>query len=202
MTVVFGGTFDPVHNGHLFAANTVSRLLGHIPVQIVVAGNPRLRGSTAASESARWDMVQLACAEHECLIPNEIELHQEGPTLTADTVLQMQGEPSRPVVWIVGSDAMSGLHKWRKVDELRQRASFVVLCRLNYPLLSDVPGFERTNEIQQVRDRSGRFHAVQEEMPNISATLVRYRIKNDLSISSMVHPSVRDYIIKYDLYRT
>lgn len=201
-TVVLGGTFDPIHNGHVFAAKLVSGLLGNVPVQMVVAGNPRLRNSPEASQRDRWKMTQLSCADDPLLVPNDIELQGDKPTLTADTLALLHGSREEPVVWLIGSDAVAGIHRWHRSEEISQKASLVVLLRGLHTNPIGVEGFEPLEDISSVVERSGSFFVVEHDMLDISATLVRSRIKEGSAISSLVHPSVREYIIEHKLYRT
>lgn len=202
VTVVLGGTFDPIHNGHVFAAKLVSELLGDVPVQMVIAGNPRLRNTPEASQRDRWKMVQLSCAGERLLIPNDIELQGDKPTLTADTLALMHGSHDHPVVWLIGSDAVEGIQRWHRSEEIRQKASLVVLRRGSHTNPINVDGFVPVEDISSIVDRSGSYFVVEHDMLDISATLVRRRIKEGLAIASLVHPSVREYIIEYKLYRT
>ena len=144
----------------------------------------------------------LACDDEGLLVPNAIELNRNKRTTTADTLFRLGGEADKPVVWVIGSDAVAGLPRWNRVKEIVERASLVVLHRANTSRPDEVPGFERVEDILEVTTRSGRYYVVEREMLNISATLVRGRVRMALPISSFVHPSVREYIIERKLYRT
>ena len=201
-TFALGGTFDPIHNGHVFAAQCVSNLLGSVPVQMIVAGNPQLRRCPEASPIDRWEMLRLACADEQFLVPNDIELDHDKPTLTADTLALLQGSSSHPVVWLIGSDAVRGLSQWHRLEEIKQRASLIVLRRGEEPNSKALDDFVAVEDIESILDRSGSYFVVEQEMLDVSASRVRHQIKQDSPISSMVHPSVEEYIIRRKLYRT
>ena len=137
---LYGGTFDPIHNGHvhvieqLIGRNIVDRLL------VVPAGQPRLREhEPKATGAERRQMCQLAV---NSLAPeikskvevNPIEVLREGPSYTIDTVEAVaQTYPDDSIVVVVGTDAYTNIDQWHRADELKKMVEFVVIDRPNFP---------------------------------------------------------------------
>jgi nicotinate-nucleotide adenylyltransferase len=124
-----GGTFDPVHVGHLVAANTARYALGLDVVMLVVAGDPwQKHDAVVAPAEARYEMVAAACDGVEGLAASRIELDRPGLTYTIDTVEELR-HPGREIVVIVGADVARTMHTWHRVDELRGLVSLAVVDR-------------------------------------------------------------------------
>lgn len=129
---VLGGTFDPVHVGHLVAALNARHELSLERVLLVVANEPwQKTGSRSVSAAAdRLAMVEAAVSGVEGLEASDIEISRGGPSYTADTVVELQARnPGCELYLIVGADAAAGLSSWERVEELRSRVVLVVVNR-------------------------------------------------------------------------
>jgi nicotinate-nucleotide adenylyltransferase len=128
---VFGGTFDPIHVGHLVTAVNVRHALRLDRVLLVVARDPwQKAGSVVAPAADRLAMVEAAVADVPGLEASDLELTRPGPTYTADTLAGLRArDPDGALFLIVGSDAAAGLAAWGRVDEVRALASLVVVGR-------------------------------------------------------------------------
>jgi nicotinate-nucleotide adenylyltransferase len=126
---ILGGTFDPVHVGHLVAATEARHQLALDRVLLVVAGDPwQKHGHVVASAEDRWAMVAAAVEPVDGLEPSRLELDRDGATYTIDTVEQLAGR-DRSLFLIVGADAAARLHTWHRVDDLRSRVTLGVVGR-------------------------------------------------------------------------
>jgi len=126
---VFGGTFDPVHVGHLTAACAARHQLRLDRVLLVVARDPwQKRGSVVASAEDRYAMVAAACAGVDGLEASRIEIDRPGPTFTADT-LEALAAPGRVVYLVLGADAAAGLDSWERPEVVRAAATLAVVTR-------------------------------------------------------------------------
>jgi nicotinate-nucleotide adenylyltransferase len=128
---VFGGTFDPVHIGHLVSALEVRHQIGLDRVLLVVANDPwQKEGSVFAPAADRMAMVQAAVEGIDGLEADDTELRRGGPSYTIDTLVEL-GErfPGTDLHLIVGSDAASGLETWERPEELKRLARLVVMSR-------------------------------------------------------------------------
>ena len=126
---ILGGTFDPVHNGHLAAAAECRTTLALDRVLLVVAGDPwQKRGAVVAPAADRLALVQEAVAGVEGLEASPIEVERDAPSVTADT-LEAIVAPQRVLYLLLGADAVANMETWRRLDETRRLATIVVIER-------------------------------------------------------------------------
>jgi nicotinate-nucleotide adenylyltransferase len=126
---VFGGTFDPVHNGHVVAAVETRTALDLDRVLVVVAGDPwQKRDLVVASAADRLAMVEAAVAEIDGVEASALEIERDAPSVTADT-LEALTEPDRELFLILGTDAVANMPTWRRLDETRDLATVAIVER-------------------------------------------------------------------------
>jgi nicotinate-nucleotide adenylyltransferase len=192
---LFGGTFDPIHRGHLYLISTIvektiitSRTFDELLV--IPSGEPWMREAPVASKADRLEMVELAISE----LPDEISKHvrvsdieiaRTGPTYAIDTVLDLQGELDGKWTMIIGSDVLASLPKWRSYDELAQLVDFLVVKR---------PG-STIEEIPEVRTTTIDIDAL-----DISATELRQALADGADVDEYISPLVMGYIEEKGLY--
>ena len=135
---ILGGTFDPIHYGHLRPAAEVKDALRLDEVHLIPAGIPPHRPSPVASAAARLAMAVLGCAEFPGLLADDREILLPGPSYSVQTLQEMHDEnPGRPLAMIIGSDAFSGLASWKRWEQLFTLAHFIVIERPDRPLVAD-----------------------------------------------------------------
>ena len=124
--VLFGGTFDPVHRGHIAVAESLSRTLYGADVLLLPNAVPPHRPQPVADGAQRMAMLQLACADYPCLTPCDWELQQPGPSYTLNTLrhFRQQCGPDTPIFWVMGADSFSQLHRWHAWQD------YPALCHL------------------------------------------------------------------------
>lgn len=185
-----GGMFDPIHLGHLRAAEIVRESLGLDEVVFVPAGLPPHRDRPAAPGLDRYAMVALATAGDRAFVPSDIELRREGPSYTVETVAALrEAHPGADVVLIVGSDNLAMIAQWREPQRLLEMCTVAVVERPGSPPspAGPVP--------------PARLHrAVGTALPIASRDL-RERIRAGRSVRHLVPSGVADYIEKRSLYR-
>jgi len=126
---VLGGTFDPVHVGHVATAAEVRHALGLDRVLLVVAGDPwQKRGRVVAAAEDRLALVRAAVAGIDGVEASAIEVEREGPSVTADT-LEALAAPGRELFLVLGADAVANMSTWKRLDETRGLATIVVVER-------------------------------------------------------------------------
>ncbi len=126
---VFGGTFDPVHAGHVVVATETRSQLGLDRVLLVVAGDPwQKRGRVVASASDRLALAARAVDELEGIEASAIEIERDAPSVTADT-LEALTAPDRELFLVLGADAVANMGTWRRLEETRHLATVVVVER-------------------------------------------------------------------------
>ncbi len=188
---IFGGTFDPPHNGHVAAAAHARHQLGLEQVSMVVAADPwQKRGQVGADAAARFEMVQLACAGAEGLVASDVELGRTGPTYTIDTVEGLR-TPGTEVVLILGADAVAKLDTWHRAGDLAALVTIAALARWS-------PAGVRIG----VGPPSDRWSVIQLDMPrlDIESTALRAACAGGAPIDGLVPPAVVRYVREHRLY--
>jgi nicotinate-nucleotide adenylyltransferase len=184
MHVIYGGTFDPVHHGHLRLSLELKDYLAVAQVHLVPSYTPPHRGVTGASADQRLRLLQLAIAGEPALAIDSRELDRGGKSFTADTLRQLRAElgPDCPLVMAVGTDAFAGFDRWRQWQEILALAHIVVVSRPG-PVLDPqgVPAFllskhcvEHGNELKS--SPCGRIVMFAPPLLDISATAIRQRL--------------------------
>jgi nicotinate-nucleotide adenylyltransferase len=180
---ILGGTFDPVHLGHLRVAWEAAEFLD-AEVRLMPANVPPHRPQPVASAAQRVAMLRAALQGQERLLLDERELHRDGPSYTVDTLIGLREEIGnmRPVVLLVGADAWSGLPSWHRWQELFGLAHVGVLTRAGHEIvepdaLATLTSMCRTSDAGDLsRAASGRVIHIRVSALEISATQVRREI--------------------------
>ena len=127
---ILGGTFDPIHFGHLRTAVEMRECLGLAEVRFMPCRVPPIKKAPVASAAQRLDMVRAAVAGLPGAVVDERELHRDGPSYSVDTLSSLRADfPERPLCLIVGMDAFSGFSSWHRWQELERLAHIVVAHR-------------------------------------------------------------------------
>ena len=189
---LFGGTFDPVHNGHIQAANSAHRILKLDKVIMIPAGDPYLkRTELVASPKERYHMVSLAIQKIPFLEVSDIEIFRSGPSYTLDTVRELKRN-GHEVIVLLGTDSIIEMDKWENPDSLHSECEVVGLTR---------PGFQiDKSKPYQSRQRKYSLRTIEVNSPAISSTKVRNLIQNGQDVTELVPQGVNEYIQKEKLY--
>ncbi|MGZ4799706.1 MAG: nicotinate-nucleotide adenylyltransferase [Acidimicrobiia bacterium] len=183
---ILGGTFDPVHVGHIVVAVDVRAQLGLDRVLMVPAGDPwQKRGQVVASPEQRFEMVQLACNGLDGVEVSRIELDHPGPSVTADTLERLQA-PDRELFLMLGTDAVANMPTWRRLEETRDLAAIAVLERAGEHASPPGPGW--------------RFEHVAVPRLDVSSSEIRRRVGAGLPIDGLTPPAVVSFIRRERLY--
>ena len=194
---VLGGTFDPIHNGHLGIANAACRELGLARVLFVPARDPWLKGRRDVVQSRdRVKMVQLAISGHPRYEISRVDLQRDGPSYTVDTLSDLRSKlgSDAELYFILGMDAMEGLPDWREPDRIVQ------MCRL---VVAKRPGVDAV-DLRALEARlpgiAGRVVVIDNDLYDINSTGIRRCIAARRSISGLVPGAVARYIRENGLY--
>lgn len=187
---VFGGTFDPIHLGHLVAAREAHHVFELDLLLFVPAARPWQKEAAASAED-RFLMTELAVATHPAFAVSRLELDRPGPTYTADTleVLRDRFEGSR-LFFIAGADALSKLDTWKRFDALAELGEMIAVSRAGH-------------RFEPPEDLSGwpRLHHLAIPSIGISATEIRTRVREGRPFDHMVLPEVASCIRARGLYQ-
>jgi nicotinate-nucleotide adenylyltransferase len=211
---LLGGTFDPVHYGHLRLADEVRRALAPLEVRLVPARDPPHRGAPAASAADRLAMLRLALGEFPALSIDERELVRMGKSYTVLTLEELRAEaPARPLALVLGADALLGLPTWHRWQDVLALAHLVVVARPGTVLAIDAmaPHLRREWEARvqpdagMLRRTPGGSILVQPVTPQpISATALREALSRGAvsDVRRLLPPAVLTYIETHHLYGT
>ena len=211
---IFGGTFDPIHSGHMQAAKAAARRLHLNRVLFVPTGCPPHKTSTGpiADYHHRYAMVALACAEDSRFVPSTLEspdLHP-GPHYSIDTVRRAKRslKPGDSLYFLIGLDALLDLPHWKQFRQLLDLTDFIVVSRPGFDsrevekaLPRDMLDQRPRKNSRQIRLRRTTLHILPDVEVPVASTSLRRAIDREEDISGMVPPLVEQYILKEGLYR-
>ena len=204
---ILGGTFDPIHYGHLRPAQEVLRALSLAEVRIIPAANPPHRQPPVASAAQRLRMAELAVAEFPGLRVDDCELRRGGPSYTVLTLEALRTEQGRtPLCLLLGLDAFEGIATWHRWQRLPELAHFIVMTRPGWTIPSDtaLPAWARNRVAGTAddlrRDSAGRIYFQAVTPQNISATRIREAIARGESVDGLVPPAVLEYVRTNRIY--
>jgi len=204
MIGVFGGTFDPIHYGHLRPAQEAFAGLGLSELRFVPAGAPPLRAPPAASAVQRRAMIELAIRDLPGFRVDDRELQRPGPSYTVDSLESLRAElGATPLCLLLGMDQFLGFERWHHWRDIPELAHLVVLNRpgLVPEPLPDWAAARHTPHLQRLHDRPAGLLAFLTVRPqDISATRIRGAVARGESIDGLVPPAVREYIVSNRLY--
>jgi nicotinate-nucleotide adenylyltransferase len=198
--ILFGGSFDPVHQGHLMMAAFAMRYLhAEKLIFIPAARSPLKTAVPVASGQQRMDMIRLAIEGQDCYQVSDCELIRTQPSYTIDTIRQFRNQygPTVPLYWLVGADALSELARWSRIEELLDLCRICILYRAGFdiPSLQVLEGQLSPVHIQQLaRD------VIATPLVDVSSTQIRGKIAHGLDIGALLPPSVWQFIQINGLY--
>lgn len=209
LALLYGGTFDPVHAGHLAVAAAAREAIG-ADVAFLPASDPPHRAAPGASAEQRARMLELAIAGEPGVTVDRRELHRAGPSWTVDTLRGLRAErgPDAPLAWLVGADAFRGLatwHEWRRLFDL---AHFVVAVRPGHGLedlpaaLAEASAGRWTDRPEDLAERpAGGLYRLDMPLHPASATELRRRLRAGEPHGGWLSAAVADFIRAHGLYR-
>jgi len=195
---VLGGTFDPVHRGHIMMADEAMKSLGLSEVILVLAGQPisKMKEKLTSAEH-RLQMLHLAVAEKPYLRVSAMELERPGPSYTVDTITELRKKygSQDELIFIMGWDSLAQLPNWREPGRIISICSLVAVPRPGFPrpdlkiLEKKIPGISK------------RVVFLEKPRIDISATDIRKKVARGESIDRLVPAPVVEYIKKHKLYQ-
>jgi nicotinate-nucleotide adenylyltransferase len=214
LLICYGGSFDPVHNGHLAVAHAAHAAFD-ADIMLLPAGDPPHKDTTHADASQRAKMLALALIGQPNLRVDLRELARSGPSYTVDTLLSLRRElgDSRPIAWLIGADSLLQLHTWHRWRELFDLAHIVCVQRPGSSLDAAHVGAAAPDVLAQIQDRRLPPAALRQRpaggfcvlpLPQLrpeSSTELRRRIAAGEAWQLWVPPAVAAYILRKSLYQ-
>jgi nicotinate-nucleotide adenylyltransferase len=207
---LFGGTFDPIHRGHLHAAEQVRRLLELSEVRLILSARPPHRSGPGATIEHRWQMLTRATRGRRGLRADDREIRRMGgaASFTVDTLTELRLErgPAQAMVWCLGWDAFLELTTWKDWRQLIELAHLAVFKR---PGAAGRPSPELSSMITRHtvaqpgelgREAAGGLVILEADMLDISATEIRAKLARNEDTSGLLPAAVWSYIRQHQLY--
>jgi nicotinate-nucleotide adenylyltransferase len=191
---VLGGTFDPIHVGHVAAARAAMDCARLDRVIFMPTGRPPHRPPAAASAEHRLEMTRLATADEERFDVSDLELRRSGASFTSDTLRELRAlYPHGELFLILGWDAARLFSSWHEPDQVCAMATIVVVARPG-------SGSPEASELEEAGLGGPDTILCLEHTPNVSASAIREDVKRGRSIAGKVPPAVENYIASHNLY--
>ena len=204
---IFGGTFDPIHYGHLRSAFEVLQALRFEEVRFIPCGDPPHRGATFAAANVRLAMVRAAISGQDGFACDEREIQRDGPSFTIDTLTALRGEyPRRSLGLILGMDAFLGLPQWYRWDEILNVAHIIVAHRPGWKApdagaLGEIIAEFGSHCVDDLHDTlHGRIYIHAVTQLEISSTEIRVLIAAGRDARFLMPDAVRDVIKESGIY--
>lgn len=194
---IIGGTFDPVHNGHLIIAEYARTSLGLDKVIFIPSGMHPFKDNKKITEpKKRIDMILLAIDSNPYFEVSSLEIDRLGTTYTIDTMTSLKDEYlGDELYFIFGSDIIFELDKWKSIDELSHLCKFILLDR---------PGKEDQELHKKIEELKSSYNIhiekIKSPIIDISSTEIKERTSQKLSIKYLVPDAVEEYILNHNLY--
>ena len=193
---IFGGTFDPIHMGHLIVAETIMDEFHLDKVVFIPAAVPPHKLDRQISPAKhRYMMAMLATCSNPRFQVSDMEMHRQGPSYSRDTLAQLIEEHGRDTefYFIVGADSVENLHTWNRIDELLTMCHFIGASRPGC-----MPDMEKI--AQRFGSLAEKIHCLETPELEISSTEIRHRVGQKRTIRYIVPETVEQYIYKEKLY--
>jgi nicotinate-nucleotide adenylyltransferase len=189
----FGGSFNPIHNGHLACAEAVAAKAGYEQVVLIPSARPPHKPDTPdlASPADRLAMCELAVSGMRLFAVSAIETRRTGPSYTIETAQELRRIGWREVHWLIGADMLLYLPKWHRPVDLLREVHFVVIAR---------PGWTIDWGALPTEFRHLRENVVEAPLIDVRSTDIRRRVRAGLTIDHLVPRAVADYIAEHELY--
>ncbi len=203
---VLGGTFDPVHYGHLALADYLFKHLPLSQIQFIPCLSPPHRQPPQASPEHRLAMLKLAIANHPKWLANDIDYHRPAPSYMVDTLrILRQQQPHISWCLILGMDAFAQFNQWHQWQSILQLAHLIVVNRPGYELEPWSQDFLKTSQVSSIEYLKKHLYGgvlLENMMPNpSSATAIRHDLQSKRPPDIWLPPTVASYIQHHKLYK-
>lgn len=194
---VIGGAFDPVHLGHLAAAQTVYESFDVEKVVLMPLGDAPHKAVSRIPALKRYEMVEAAVRDNPAFAVSDMEIRRGGKTYTVDTVREIKAiNPDIDIYFVMGADELEAIDTWRSPDVLFSLCSVIAMSR---------PGYNTDGLVKKIeevkKNYGGEAYFLEVPSLDISSSDLRKRIKDGRSVKYLIPKEAEKYIIKHDLYK-
>lgn len=210
LQALYGGTFDPVHYGHLKPVEILANLVGLQQVIVMPNNVPPHRPQPEATSEQRREMLTLAIADKPLFSLDERELRRDTPSWTSQTLQEWRTEqgPTKPLAFIIGQDSLLSFPSWHQYETILHNSHLLVCRRPGYPLVMREAQHQRwldahlTHNIDDLHTLpAGKIYLAETPWFDISATLIRERLQQGLPCDDLLPLPVLEYIHQHGLYQ-
>ena len=202
MLGILGGTFDPIHIGHLHIAEQVDAQLRPRQVHFMPCAIPVHRATPRVSAQHRCAMIELALCGHDSFILNRLELEREGPSYSVDSLRELRRQHDDRLLLVLGADAFNGFAGWKSPDEILRLAHLVVCWRPGHDIDANLYREHHVRSAQELCGReAGAILPLQMDACECSSSSVREALRQGETPRRCLSPAVADYIDEHNLYR-
>lgn len=192
-TLYFGGSFNPIHDGHLVCSRAVAERAGFEQVVLMPSGQAPHKPNAANMAEGRHRLVmcQLAVAGDPMFRVSDLEIARDGPSYTIDTVRRLKERCEEPIHWLIGADMLLYLQYWHEPEKLLREVNFVIMAR---------PGWTLDWQLLPAEHRLLQQNVIETPLLDISSTDIRARVAAAKAIDYLTPPAVCRYIREQGLY--
>ncbi len=209
MLGILGGSFDPIHFGHIKSALELLECYGFEQIRLIPSLLSPLKKNVHASANHRWAMVNLVCNSHEKLIADDRELKRKAPSYTIDTLSEIREELGKKesIILIIGIDAFLSFCKWHRYEEILSLCHILLMQRPNYSMPksgceANFYDLNNTQDFNILRNTPhGKIYLSDLEKVDVSSTIIRNTISADKQPKYLLPGNVWNYIRRNNLYK-
>ena len=206
MIGIFGGTFDPIHNGHVSVIENFQDLIGFDELIVLPNGNPPHKEKSTHGKD-KFEMVKLALDNFQDLKIDNREINEVTPSYAYLTSQELQKEnPEATLVWIMGTDSFMKIDSWYCYEEFINSTNFLILqrpeCEIEEKSVADdLLKSRKVSSFEEVRNNKGKIFLLKIKPIKITSTYIREMISRDEDVTSLLNPAVYEYIKQNNLYK-
>ncbi|MFT5837534.1 MAG: nicotinate-nucleotide adenylyltransferase [Flavobacteriales bacterium] len=212
---IFGGTFDPIHNGHIFPILEGAKKANIKKVTLMPCYIPSHKNPAVASSEDRLNMVKLVCAEHSLFYPDSRDINRGKPTFSVDSLKEIrEAMPTTPLCFFIGTDSLQSLLKWHKWQTLFSLCHFVVCEREGESVEKLKVNSDDHLQLHTLLEKrqtftpmalhkslAGHIYVANTQTLTVSSSKIRKQLHNNQSVNEFLPPKILDYIQQHKLYQ-
>ena len=201
MIAILGGTFDPIHNGHIQIATRIFQEMEISEMHFMPCAVPVHRRAPMSSIVHRCEMIELAISSQDRFVLNRLEVERDGPSFSIDSLRTMKLKYNDQIVMLLGSDAFNNFENWKDPDEILRLAGLVVCHRPGVVPDADLFVEHRVDSVDRFSSKpDGAILSIEVDANQCSSTEIRRQIASGKYNSACIHSDVASYIKQHNLY--